>query len=611
LLQVLSERYNIPGKNLTDEYNAFIQGGINGLLDVTGVHTRFAEIITSKTNGKKLGLRPTDDISDVLEQGENFFLQRFIGEEAQLDSRVNKGSYDLVLRGRGRNLYVMVRGNHITTNAVTGERQLTGLEGWAEDKATFEDVSGNTYYDGDFICSTGTKKFYSKPGVRTNNHLVVIDDISELDELMQSDAFRRIEYNFTTDNTKSLLAYKFKYSVDESGNFTDNIDLSGRVANNIANASVGEHHFRGRAFTKGQSLAELNVTDDLVKALSADQLFSLRRTCMEQAKRKYAAFLKQLDCVGARIPTQSMQSFMGLHIVGFSESGVNEVYVPTVMTWLQGSDYDIDKLYMMGYELNDLGALPLNSALQNSLPDAFIESDIDNILLLDKANGKRYTRSNTDSADGLSKTEVVMAINLKDVSAFNKVMRSDSTVVTFAPDVDQEFRNTFMSMLNRHTSTRLSRMQKESVLKNSVVHRLINLLRHPKIQPLGHLPVVMDMFKQIAQKSTLSKAEQTMSLDNPLSKYIMQMQNMVGKDVIGITAVGLKVFFATSSAMNLLVSQIAQEIKSGASVGTIEKKLKDIQFVDPVTKYPTTIANLNLDPILDALEALPADQQST
>ena len=55
------------------------------------------------------------------------------------------------------------------------------------------------------------------------------------------------------------------------------------------------------------------------------------------AKQNYYAFLKQLEYVGARIPTQSMQSFMGLRVVDFSESDVNEVYIPSSMQWLEGS----------------------------------------------------------------------------------------------------------------------------------------------------------------------------------------------------------------------------------------------------------------------------------
>ena len=35
-----------------------------------------------------------------------------------------------------------------------------------------------------------------------------------------------------------------------------------------------------------------------------------------------------------------MQSFMPMEVVAFTDSDINEVYVPTNQTWLQGSDYD-------------------------------------------------------------------------------------------------------------------------------------------------------------------------------------------------------------------------------------------------------------------------------
>jgi hypothetical protein len=33
-----------------------------------------------------------------------------------------------------------------------------------------------------------------------------------------------------------------------------------------------------------------------------------------------------------------MQSFMPMEVVAFTDSDINEVYVPTNQTWLQGSD---------------------------------------------------------------------------------------------------------------------------------------------------------------------------------------------------------------------------------------------------------------------------------
>ena len=50
------------------------------------------------------------------------------------------------------------------------------------------------------------------------------------------------------------------------------------------------------------------------------------------ANLKFQAFEKQLHYIGARIPTQSMQSFMAMDLVAFSDSDTNEVYVPNSQT---------------------------------------------------------------------------------------------------------------------------------------------------------------------------------------------------------------------------------------------------------------------------------------
>jgi hypothetical protein len=61
--------------------------------------------------------------------------------------------------------------------------------------------------------------------------------------------------------------------------------------------------------------------------------------------------------IGARIPAQALQSFMAMKIVGFIEEDVNRAYVPVRKNWLDGSDFDIDKIYMMGYSVSGNGIL--------------------------------------------------------------------------------------------------------------------------------------------------------------------------------------------------------------------------------------------------------------
>lgn len=54
-------------------------------------------------------------------------------------------------------------------------------------------------------------------------------------------------------------------------------------------------------------------------------------------KQIYASFLKSLEIVAARIPAQSMQSFMPMKVVGFEKSDRNTAYVSTVQFLFQGS----------------------------------------------------------------------------------------------------------------------------------------------------------------------------------------------------------------------------------------------------------------------------------
>lgn len=73
---------------------------------------------------------------------------------------------------------------------------------------------------------------------------------------------------------------------------------------------------------------------------------------------------------------------MPLEVVAFTDSDINEVYVPTNQTWLQGSDYDIDKLYILGYSVSNNGSINYNTeaapylkqdALRNRVVDGIFD----------------------------------------------------------------------------------------------------------------------------------------------------------------------------------------------------------------------------------------------
>ena len=261
----------------------------------------------------------------------------------------------------------------------------------------------------------------------------------------------------------------------------------------------------------------------------------------------------------------------------------------------------------MGMELNGKGRIPTNSKLQNDLEADLSDAQLDEILNLAPATGITY-QMGIDDENGLSIAEVREAIALRDVSALNKIAKTKQETVSFQFDVDEESRRKFIDLLNKHNSTRLSKFTKESALKNSIVHRISKLLKHPMNQVLGHAPISMDSFRDIASRSTLGKKEQIITTDNPTTKFIMQTQNMVGKEVIGITAVALKVFFATSTFMNSRVNDMLKALQNEDYV-EVQNALNDITFTDPIDGNISTIANLNLDIINDFLDNLTPEQK--
>lgn len=606
-------------KELVSLYNDYILSDIK----ISDVNTRFAEIIMGRINAKSLGLREGDDISDVKKEGYTFFKKRLIASEGPVDSRVDKNSYDAIIKGANKeNIYVMVRGLHETEDPITGKKTLnSALEGWIPNKAVFEENDESIYYNNKKLCKKGTKEFYSRPGVSGENHLLVVDSLEEANDLIHSDLFTRMQYNYTTKNAETLLRSQFKDNFDNKGTLKTAINLRQvRLGKYIVDQNGGKpttEYISNGTIEKGTNLAEL--TDDIIKKLNDEQRIFKDEALDRIAKARYGAFIKQLEYIGARIPTQSMQSFMGLQLVAFTDSTVNEVYVPAVQTWLEGSDYDIDKLYIMGYSLNDNGSLFTTSRLRNYLDPNLAAEQLDTILALNRGNGITYKERSLDGFSDEEKTEIInrygvtrreaeQSVNLLYPDTFNKILNSNDPEVVFSDDVDEPLKKRFLKMLNRHSTSKGNEEAAEEGLKNSIVNRLLRILKKPTVQIPAHLPITMDTFQSIASKSVLSLTEKRLTSDNPLTNFIMQVQNMVGKDVIGITAVGMKVFFATSTMVNSQILKMRdnlikyKETSDPMYLNICNEILSDLVFKDPLERdSERIIANANLKPVLDIL----------
>ena len=73
-----------------------------------------------------------------------------------------------------------------------------------------------------------------------------------------------------------------------------------------------------------------------------------------------------------------MQSFAPMEVTIWADGDINDVYVPASICWLEGSDYDIDKQYLVGHSVSHRGEIKSVSGkpwmkehcLKNSIVDS-------------------------------------------------------------------------------------------------------------------------------------------------------------------------------------------------------------------------------------------------
>lgn len=133
---------------------------------------------------------------------------------------------------------------------------------------------------------------------------------------------------------------------------------------------------------------------------------------------------------------------------------------------------------------------------------------------------------------------------------------------------------------------------KQEGLKNNIVDNILQVILNPKNQINLTQPITTDRIKKLAEQSQEGKAAQEMSPFRATSKYNMQIQNMVGKKVIGNVATAIKSFFALSNMYNQAFKEIYDHI-SKQEYTEARELLK--QYTYSVGDRVVTLANVNMD----------------
>lgn len=293
-------------------------------------------------------------------------------------------------------------------------------------------------------------------------------------------------------------------------------------------------------------------------------------------QKMFASWQKSHEFVAARIPSQSMQSFMPMKNVAYHNTLSNDAYVSVWQVWLQGSDFDIDKAYMLGYgfnsngqfdswsnisdystkaQLNELEKLPLPNGIKVQEGTGLdLTTDVLKYFVLASPNIANLKELSVDQIrilnDMLRKIGKSNPIIIQDESG-----RSVPTLSVIIPGTEEQ-KKSLITLLNRHNLSK-EYVKREDAIKNSVVTRIKQIITSPSNQMLATAPVEVDTWHSAAKKALELKAErkgetslELLSSYDMFSYYKQQKDAAVGKDDVGIAANGLKATFALSSYYN-------------------------------------------------------------
>jgi hypothetical protein len=120
----------------------------------------------------------------------------------------------------------------------------------------------------------------------------------------------------------------------------------------------------------------------------------------------------------------------------------------------------------------------------------------------------------------------------------------------------------------------------------------MDVITNPRTQINLTNPLSMEHMQDLSKNSILGKAARRMTPYNSACKYMMQIENMVGKGVIGNVATAIKSFFALSTVYNEAYNNIYQALVNGNY--EVVRELLNKYSYNKDGKY-RTLANVNME----------------
>ena len=402
--------------------------------------------------------------------------------------------------------------------------------------------------------------------------LFKINDINNVD-------FRMVDHHLVvlvknndqlTDTIDTILDKTTLQDVVSIQPFLDNINLYGnQKAQQFIDIAVDNSEFK---FLNGQ-LFQTKSAENISEALR--EVYNKNKNTYKKvySRSQYESFVKTLKIMATRIPTQALQSFMEMQVAAFTGDFVNAAFVSRWQLWLQGSDYDIDKAFLLGFGTNKHGFVRHWSPLADYSTEELRELSDTLPVPTNKRIGTdiRAVTDNTKSTlvqeyllslipkqkvvkyPGTSKEQVTFTTNpVEQLSIIRNILREiNKSGVLYIPEVaansvEAQQIERLINRLNKHNLHKLTTEEAQNIVTQNI-HKVIV---DPRNFNSSYSPIDRAMNLFLDEIKKLPGDKRIHSYDDGLSIHMMQFENSVGKDDVGIMANGLKVFFNMTQYFN-------------------------------------------------------------
>lgn len=592
-------------------------------VDKSSVMTQAYELIMPKTFATNFGLKEFDDLNTI-KNDRDFFIKQYLRNQA---TKVNENQYTVELKtSDGNHYYLLTKKQAVGSDLTKVDNILTMVI----DGRTYRvDSNGNTMYE----LTKDTEVYTDGLG----HDILVTDDLGVYIESLHYDT---IKLSSTLSNYPSIVDSILK-------------DLK-------KSKKKQAKDFRRFVTSQGENPTAVMQYNAMYHELTLDNYENAdpKNAIIKTGREKHTSFLRSLDIVAARIPAQSMQSFMPMKVVAYDNPDINTAHVSTMQILLQGSDFDVDAVSLATFDIDRNGLLQLWSPYANIESVELMEAslgipipsgqqvsfqEVDSIEgainFLSKYQGTLFNISkalvynketknwDTDrSSIGIDMTlDTVDKINLfieflQDIQSLQIPSRqylqqfafqlSQQGIISFRPDSFNQVEDIFNKLkriADDHNMyfDNLSKYNLSKVVNNYTMFSMYRTIADPVnlIQAQTSVDGTTGPLKKEANKSSEAKEASTRTPGNFVNKYESITENQVGKEAIGICATGLKAFFGLTQYNNYILNYGTAEQQENLLLG------KEHRGVMIGNKVYRTVANIrSKDPNsitnADVLEAL-------